>query len=42
MSEERTMKVNKDSLVMLKAKMEDGLYTLAANIIVDFVNATIV
>ncbi|KAH0655577.1 hypothetical protein KY285_030459 [Solanum tuberosum] len=34
MSEEGTMKVTKGYLVMLKAKMEDGLYTLAGSTII--------
>ena len=36
------MKVTKGSLVMLKAKLEDGLYTLAGSTIIDSVNASIV
>ena len=36
------MKVTKGSLVMLKAKLEDGLYTLAGSTIIGSVNASTV
>ncbi|KAH0678662.1 hypothetical protein KY284_019747 [Solanum tuberosum] len=39
-SEGGTMKVTKGSLVMLKAKLEDGLYTLARSTIIGSVNAS--
>ncbi|KAH0632801.1 hypothetical protein KY284_035587 [Solanum tuberosum] len=42
MSEGGTIKVTKGSLVMLKAKLEDGLYTLARSTIIGSVNASIV
>ncbi|KAH0656305.1 hypothetical protein KY285_031187 [Solanum tuberosum] len=42
MSEGGTMKVTKRSLVMLKAKLEDGLYTLAGNTFIGSVNESIV
>ncbi|KAH0669113.1 hypothetical protein KY285_023271 [Solanum tuberosum] len=42
MSEGGTKKVTKGSLVMLKAKLEDGLYTLAGNIIIGSFNASTV
>ncbi|KAH0776630.1 hypothetical protein KY290_008041 [Solanum tuberosum] len=42
MSEGGTMKVTKGSLVMLKAKLEDGLYTFARSTIIDSVNASTV
>ncbi|KAH0652900.1 hypothetical protein KY289_030578 [Solanum tuberosum] len=42
MSEGGTMKVTKGYLVMLKAKMEDGLYTLAGSTIIGSVNASTV
>ncbi|KAH0672246.1 hypothetical protein KY284_023333 [Solanum tuberosum] len=42
MSEEGTIKVTKGSLVMLKAKLEDGLYTLAGSTIIGSVNASTV
>ena len=38
MSEGGTMKVTKWSLVMLKAKLEDGLYTLAGSTIIGSIN----
>ena len=34
------MKISKGSLVMLKAKLEDGLYTLAGSIIIVLVNVS--
>ena len=40
MSEGGTMKVSKGSLVMLKAKMEDGLHTIAGSTIIGSVNAS--
>ena len=42
MSEGGTMKVIKGSLVMLKAKLEDGLYTLAGSTIIGSVNVSTV
>ena len=42
MSEGGTMKVTNGSLVMLKAKLEDGLYTLAGSTIIGSVNASTV
>ncbi|KAH0764779.1 hypothetical protein KY285_000650 [Solanum tuberosum] len=42
MSEGGTMKVTKGFLVLLKAKLEDGLYILAGSTIIGSVNASIV
>lgn len=41
MSKRGTIKVTKSSLVMLKATLDDGLYTLAESTIVLSINASI-
>ena len=40
MSERGTVKVTKGSLVMLKTKLEDGLYKLTGSIIIGSVNTS--
>ena len=40
MSEEGTVKVTKECLVMLKTKLEDGLYKLTGSIIIGSVNTS--
>ncbi|KAH0773644.1 hypothetical protein KY290_010781 [Solanum tuberosum] len=42
MSEGGTMKVTKGSLVMLKARLEDGHYTLAGSTIIGSINTSTV